>query len=44
MGTPLTPKYIPYTYMDTLGRMPWVCLGFLAAFATKKGAVGFCRL
>ena len=22
MGTPLGPKYIPYTYMDPLGRAP----------------------
>ena len=22
MGTPLGPKYIPYTYMDPLGRIP----------------------
>ena len=24
MGTPLTPKYIPYTYMDPLGESPVV--------------------
>ena len=23
MGTPLGPKYIPYTYMDPLGIMPY---------------------
>ena len=22
MGTPLGPKYIPYTYMDPLGKLP----------------------
>ena len=22
MGTPLVPKYIPYTYMDPLGKLP----------------------
>ena len=23
MGTPLGPKYIPYTYMDPLGLLPY---------------------
>ena len=27
MGTPLSPKYIPYTYMDPLGLFPLTCIG-----------------
>ena len=52
MGTPLGPKYIPYTYMDPLGsreaRNPTANLGFvlwvfgegIGEFLKKGGTLG----
>ena len=38
MGTPLGPKYIPYTYMDPLGLLT-LCLNSSLSFVGLKGPV-----
>ena len=49
MGTPLGPKYIPYTYMDPLGYMtiaeayergsPWLAVPFSMGFGFWESPV-----
>ena len=37
MGTPLGPKYIPYTYMDPLGKVVHVGLTVQNIYCARRG-------
>ena len=43
MGTPLGPKYIPYTYMDPLGKGLVKGLGFHSGIVTYLEGQGYRR-